>query len=199
MISTTNKTKQSVNGFPSLRSLLWGIFHIFPVILNTSWNKQPRWPWYCMCCHCNVYPNPAKWSPLSLVFPMVSRFFVVMPLPKTCCYVGGMLIQYTIYSGPHTLWARNLHMLQWTSFSSVRVMRFWLFVGPRPYPKIDNSKSTRPSGTILVDIFVNIPTICSQKCIHTLIARFMGPTRSPSGADRTQVGPMLAPWTLQSG
>ena len=30
--------------------------------------------------------------------------------------------------------------------------------------------------------------------ITTLIARFMGPTWGPSGADRTQVGPMLAPW-----
>ena len=33
----------------------------------------------------------------------------------------------------------------------------------------------------------------------TLIARFMGPTWGPSEADRTQVGPMLAPWTLLSG
>ena len=32
-----------------------------------------------------------------------------------------------------------------------------------------------------------------------LIARFMGPTYGPSGADRTQVGPMLTPWTLLSG
>ena len=31
------------------------------------------------------------------------------------------------------------------------------------------------------------------------IARFMGPTWGPSGADRTQVGHMLAPWTLLSG
>ena len=30
---------------------------------------------------------------------------------------------------------------------------------------------------------------------HTLIARFMGPSWGPSGADRTQVGPMLPPWT----
>ena len=30
-------------------------------------------------------------------------------------------------------------------------------------------------------------------------AKFMGPTWDPSGADRTQVGPMLAPWTLLSG
>ena len=33
----------------------------------------------------------------------------------------------------------------------------------------------------------------------TLIARFMGPTRGPSGADRTQVGPKLAPWAVLSG
>ena len=33
----------------------------------------------------------------------------------------------------------------------------------------------------------------------SLIARFMGLTWGPSGADRTQVGPMLAPWTLLSG
>ena len=38
--------------------------------------------------------------------------------------------------------------------------------------------------------------------IHWLsspIARFIGPTWGQSGADRTQVGPMLAPWTLLSG
>ena len=33
---------------------------------------------------------------------------------------------------------------------------------------------------------------------HSL-AKFMGPTWGPSGADRTQVGPMLAPWILLSG
>ena len=33
----------------------------------------------------------------------------------------------------------------------------------------------------------------------TLIARFMGPTWGPSGAGRTQMGPMLVPWTLLSG
>ena len=35
--------------------------------------------------------------------------------------------------------------------------------------------------------------------MRALIARFVGPTWGPSGADRTQVGPMLAPWTLLSG
>ena len=33
----------------------------------------------------------------------------------------------------------------------------------------------------------------------SLIARFTGPTWGPSGADRTQVGSMLASWTLLSG
>ena len=37
-----------------------------------------------------------------------------------------------------------------------------------------------------------------KESVHTLIARFMWPTWGPSGADRTQVGPMLAPWTLLS-
>ena len=36
----------------------------------------------------------------------------------------------------------------------------------------------------------------SHKC--SLIARFVGPTWAPSGADRTHVGLMLAPWTLLS-
>ena len=33
----------------------------------------------------------------------------------------------------------------------------------------------------------------------SLIARFIGPTWCPSGADRTRVGPMLVQWTLLSG
>ena len=37
---------------------------------------------------------------------------------------------------------------------------------------------------------------CSK---HTVIARFKWPTWGPSGAYRTRVGPMLAPWTLLSG
>ena len=52
----------------------------------------------------------------------------------------------------------------------------------------------------------NIDGICEYRSnidgimIDTaLVARFMGPTWGPSGADRTQVGPMLAPWTLLSG
>ena len=38
----------------------------------------------------------------------------------------------------------------------------------------------------------------SQCSLISLIARFKGPIWDPSGADRSQVGPMLAPWTLLS-
>ena len=44
----------------------------------------------------------------------------------------------------------------------------------------------------------NYATIISMPWSHhmctSLIARFMGPKWGPSGADRTQVGPMLSPW-----
>ena len=38
-----------------------------------------------------------------------------------------------------------------------------------------------------------------RTAVPSLIARCMGPTWGPSGADRTQVGPMLTPWALLSG
>ena len=41
------------------------------------------------------------------------------------------------------------------------------------------------------------PTYASA--LPPLITMFMGPTWGSSGADRTQVGPMLAPWILLSG
>ena len=56
-----------------------------------------------------------------------------------------------------------------------------------------NSCSTGNDGKSL--ILIHLFTVA----MASLIARFMGPTWGPSGADRTQVGPMLAPWTLLSG
>ena len=48
----------------------------------------------------------------------------------------------------------------------------------------------------------NIDCLCKYSelfSMYTLIARFIRPTWSPSGAGRALVGPMLAPWTLLSG
>ena len=54
---------------------------------------------------------------------------------------------------------------------------------------------------MLSKILVNSTSanVCLAPQAITLIVRFMGPTWGPSGADRTQVGPMLAPWTLLFG
>ena len=52
-------------------------------------------------------------------------------------------------------------------------------------------------STTIKKQFFNYRSFSNHKA--PLIARFMGPTRGPSGVDRTQVGPMLAPWTLLSG
>ena len=47
-------------------------------------------------------------------------------------------------------------------------------------------------------LLVKGPLDCNSS-IPPLIAKFMGPTWCPSGSDRTQMGPMLVPWTLLSG
>ena len=49
---------------------------------------------------------------------------------------------------------------------------------------------------VMMDHFGQHPH--KRQPIAPLIARFMGPTWGPSGADKTQVGPLLAPWTLLS-
>ena len=49
---------------------------------------------------------------------------------------------------------------------------------------------------------MQFPRVCllpGELCMGSQIARFMGPTWGPSGADRTQVDPTLFPWTLLSG
>ena len=53
-------------------------------------------------------------------------------------------------------------------------------------------------ATFIILLFMFIQCFLEGKNM-ALIASFMGPTWGPSGADRTQVGPMLAPWTLLSG
>ena len=52
---------------------------------------------------------------------------------------------------------------------------------------------------VLMEARITDSTGEADDYISALIARLMGLTWGPSGADRTQVGPMLAPWTLLSG
>ena len=79
-------------------------------------------------------------------------------------------------------------------------------------PHVKDKTASRPSylehGRTPVKGGLYIEALIPPACISSteiamdptsLIARLMGPTWGPSGADRTQVGPMLAPWTLLSG
>ena len=98
---------------------------------------------------------------------------------------------------------------------------FWKFAKPVPNPfsgpcwtittwslthsqSISNQPSTSPQPVVSILeplSFCHQPT-GSQVVGHwlpSLIARFLGPTWGPSGTDRAQVGPMLAPSTLISG
>ena len=51
----------------------------------------------------------------------------------------------------------------------------------------------------LDEFFSSINDSISSLTKTSQIARFMGPTWGPSGADRSKVGPILTPWTLLSG
>ena len=67
--------------------------------------------------------------------------------------------------------------------------------------KLQLQQNTMKVVCILIYIFIGFQYYFRQihPIIESLIARFMGPIWGPSGADRTLVGPMLAPWTLLSG
>ena len=84
----------------------------------------------------------------------------------------------------YNTWAhmRTFSLLIWHIFSC----SFGIIQSHHPWRKISNSNTI----TVLE---------IGRKCKLILIARFVRPTWGPSGADRTQVSPMLVPWTLLSG
>ena len=72
---------------------------------------------------------------------------------------------------------------------------------PPLYHMIYHSISRTTGSCIFYEVHCQLHNIAPSlpNSLWTLIARFRGPTWGPSGIDRTQVGPMLAPWTLRSG
>ena len=66
------------------------------------------------------------------------------------------------------------------------------FISQRVSNEHGVSMSKHRQGCVVIAAYI-VMTLMSP------IARFMGPTWGPSGADRTKVGPMLAPWNLLSG
>ena len=68
--------------------------------------------------------------------------------------------------------------------------------GTRYSQKLPRWPLTLPDSPALTDAS---SAVFRWVCRQSMMARFMGPTWGPSWADRAQVGPMLAPWTLLSG
>ena len=65
-----------------------------------------------------------------------------------------------------------------------------------------NTQDINLEVVLKICTFEIIATYVRQNWVDVCISlktRFMGPTWGPSGANRTQVGPMLATWTLLSG
>ena len=98
-----------------------------------------------------------------------------------------------------------IHSTQWFNMFVSR----WIEISKNSFNQLLNSNNSirnhmliswRKKSSVWYVSSYQVLFICL--CLQnkpSLIARFMGPTWGPSGADRTQVGPMLAPWTLLSG
>ena len=96
----------------------------------------------------------------------------------------------SVYTG---LCFRSLWLTSW--FASILNITLYIFISKFP----ENISFQHCVTNDLISMVWCIPTTTAIITTMTLIARFMGPTWGPSGADRTQVGPMLAPWNLLSG
>ena len=140
---------------------------------------------------------------------------------QTLCLINDYFISewckfwYTLYGNQ-----------KWAVLTKLVPCSVWILIAPPPPPtpkslkgrgvitcSLSNgkwfviSKTDQPSGMNVGMYLLQIPIWQVQDTALTesgdtswtpLIARFMGPTLGPSGADRTQVGSMLAPWTLLS-
>ena len=104
----------------------------------------------------------------------------------------GLSVPERPHVGPMHLAIRAILLIFFVKMGFHILVRWHLYIEMVPSAHFQYIKSTRISplqgsyGVPVMLILVNID----------LIARVMGPTWGPSGADRTQVGPMLPPWTL---
>ena len=80
--------------------------------------------------------------------------------------------------------------------------RRYIYVSPRTEYEFLSWLLHQPLEVVFQNTCFPVHCLCmkySHGFIIPLIVRFMGSTWGPSGADRTQVGPMLATWTLFYG
>ena len=93
----------------------------------------------------------------------------------------------------HVYYSRNFthgHIEGWARYDSHTCHANLNTIAAKSDHKLDSS--AKVGAAVYADDLVSA-------YVSSLRARFLGPTWCPSGADRTQVGPKLAPWTLLSG
>ena len=110
---------------------------------------------------------------------------------------------------PTKIELRHWHNISWSNYSELHNQYNMVPNGNRYFLMLilyEIYKKVRIHGITLIQHRWKLENIRHQllwiECSHvrlSFIARFMEPTWGSSGADRTQVGPMLAPWTLLSG
>ena len=85
------------------------------------------------------------------------------------------------------------HYIYYQIYEGVFLVYFFSINLSKYEPKSNNLFS--------VQVMTLVPNLGNTlaRLIMTLIVRFMWPTWGPCGADRTEVCPILAPWTLLSG
>ena len=95
---------------------------------------------------------------------------------------------------------KNQHMLSSSKILAEQIaIKFWYhmsLLGRSELTEVGLAKNDSLFGIYPHNAYI---TAASSLTMTTLIARFMGPIWGPSGADRTQVGPMLAPWICYPG
>ena len=131
-------------------------------------------------------------APNRVCFVEYARGFVVL------CFV--VLISSLLYFLLHSC---DLTITE-VFFNDIMSLPWFEWINTEWYGQIKMEQTATKLNKAQIVYFYRVPSMCLLELIilnfeGSMIARFMGPPWGPSGADRTQVGPMLAPWTLLSG
>ena len=172
--------------FPSQRPVTQSFDVFFDICLNKRLSKQ-SWDWWfempsrSLWSHCNVTHDNVMACKCFFTLLM----FSMRDSPDNNGFPAqkGILVCFDYISGVILSKLLNQQSI-WDDMTLV--WRFW-------YGWLWNIQHM---FVLLSDIYRLLPLMLWRQ---TLTARFMVPTWGPSGADRTQVGSMLAPWTLLSG
>ena len=156
-----------------------------------SWSKVQTWLSTIRCCN----------RQLLLIYEKASKYCIInVALKRKCSHI--QVIYATDYT--KTCHFDNFRCSQWRQFRQYDISiqcssnRTWLM-----WHRTVNQINSQPLHCYIMchtwEYERPVVTAVGEGEMNTQIARFVGLTWGPSGADRTQVGPMLAPWTLLSG